>query len=51
MSGRSLRVAAGQLGPISKDDSRECVVDRLLLLVEKRKTTLKLVVGDGWTDG
>ena len=45
MSGRSLRVAAGQLGPISKDDSRECVVDRLLLLLEKAaKSDVDLIV-------
>lgn len=45
MSGRLLRVAAGQLGPISKDDSRECVVDRLLLLLEKAaKSDVDLIV-------
>ncbi|MBJ69113.1 MAG: N-carbamoyl-D-amino-acid hydrolase [Acidimicrobiaceae bacterium] len=45
MSGRSLRVAAGQLGPISKDDSRESVVDRLLLLLEKAaKSDVDLIV-------
>ena len=45
MSGRSLRVAAGQLGPISKDNSRECVVDRLLLLLEKAaKSDVDLIV-------
>ena len=45
MSGRSLRVAAGQLGPISKGDSRKCVVDRLLLLLEKAaKSDVDLIV-------
>ena len=45
MSNRLLRVAAGQLGPISKDESRKDVVERLIgLLNEANEAEVDLVV-------
>ena len=35
MSGRPLRIGAGQLGPISRDASRKNVIDRLIALLEE----------------
>ena len=38
MSGRKLRIAVGQLGPIAKEEPRDSVVDRLLSLLSKAST-------------
>ncbi|MEZ5168397.1 MAG: nitrilase-related carbon-nitrogen hydrolase [Acidimicrobiales bacterium] len=44
-TGRRLRVAAAQLGPISRTDTREAVIDRLVALVEQAASAgVELVV-------
>ena len=45
MSGRPLRIGAGQLGPISRDESRKSVIDRLIALLEKaHRSEVNLIV-------
>ncbi|MDG1844976.1 MAG: N-carbamoyl-D-amino-acid hydrolase [Acidimicrobiales bacterium] len=45
MSERMLRIATGQLGPISRDESRETVVNRLIALLEEaNKAGVELIV-------
>tara|TARA_B100000945_G_scaffold105100_1_gene83250 strand:- start:1397 stop:2341 length:945 start_codon:yes stop_codon:yes gene_type:complete len=45
MSGRPLRIGAGQLGPISRDESRKSVIDRLIALLEKaHRSEVDLIV-------
>ena len=45
MSGRPLRIGAGQLGPISRDESRENVIDRLIALLEEaHRSEVDLIV-------